>query len=319
MRTQIMKGRCFLALSGLITLAACQDGTLAPMEPARERVQLYTGENCGNVLPSGALAASSPPVLAGVTVTASFPAYGTGMPWDMVSRMNFPLQSGAHHAPCLNSPVATFVAETLVVAELEPTPLPDGVDPDFWASLSERERRALLEAAELYLRLRPNVNKTPGIVIAERFQPGMLRAKSHAKLRATDYLGATPATELMAGGVYGCLLYQEFTGEYSWHMSNAETLTLVTNAVTAFAEAQFRDLPMRALQFGRNGVVGAAIAAADAYRSDCAQMVFNAIPGGRIDVNDPYAPRNRAPAPPDGGGYYPAPPESGYPPGWIDQ
>lgn len=318
MRTRTTKGRTILAMTGLVTLAACQDGPLQPTDPGLDRAQLDIGGNCGNAMAARAHSFTDPTRLPGVTVTGTFPGYGTGLPWNVIQQMNFPLQSGARQAPCMNSGVVTYVAETLYVAPLEPTPRPEGVGEEFWASLSEREKRALLQSAELYLRLYPNANKTPGRVITEVFEQPMLRAKALAQRRATDFLGASQGTELMAGGVYGCMLYQEFTDGYSWFLTNQETLQLVTDLVTAFAEAEFRFSALRGMQFGRNGVFGAALAYNDPNRSECGQMVFNSIPGGTIDIGDPNAPRTTTP-PGGGGNQPPLPPENGLPPGWMDQ
>jgi hypothetical protein len=319
MRTRTSMGRYVVVLSGLVALAACQDSDLAPMEPGQERVRLDIGGNCGNEMAASALPASDPPRLTGVVVTATFPGFATGLPWNVIQQMQFPLQAGAHQAPCMNSDVETYVSETLYVADADPIPRPDGVSEEFWASLSEREKRALLERAELWLRIHPNANKSVGIVISEIFEQPILRAKALAKRRATDFLGASQATELMAGGVYGCLLYREFKDDYSWFLSNQETLQLVADLVTGFGEAEFRYDALRGARFIRNGVFGAGRAFNDTERTDCGQMIFNSIHTGAIDVRDPRASREPSPTPPGSGGYVPLPPENGLPPGWMDQ
>jgi hypothetical protein len=321
MRTRTTAGRLAVVLTAVITLAACQDGATAPIDPGRERVMADLSGNCGRQQPSRILSATTPPTLPTVTVTATFPGFATGLPWNIVQQMNFPLNAGAHQAPCQNTPGTTYIAETLYVSP-DTVAKPDGVSEEFWASLSRRERTVLLASAELYLRLNPNVNKTPGIVISEVFEDAILRSKSLAQRRATDFLGASQATELMAGGVYGCMLYKEFVASGTWFLSNNATLQLVADLVGAFAEAEFRLLPLRATRFARNGVFGVGLAFNDVRQSDCGTLVFNAMNAGTIDVSDPYdnGGLTPSPTPPPGGGYYPPlPPENGLPPGWMDQ
>lgn len=325
MRTRTLVAGRLLALCGAVTLTACQEGLTAPTQ----RAQATFGNSCTGVLdarigrPSHSqttanLSISTPPQLAGVTVTANY----SGLPWNIMQQMTFPLNSGAEYLPCFNSPSTTFVAETLYISAQPDIPTPEGVDAEWWASLSPRERRALMKLAQELLVLYPDRYGKVSSVIIDVFERPMLRAKVMAKVRAADFFGGGQEAELFAGGVYGCTLYQEFVGQDNWHWSNAHSRDIVIDLVTAFAEAEFTTRPLRAMLFGRNGAIGAAMAAQSDYGIDCGRLIFDSIPGGRIDVTDPYLTPRTSPTPPTspGGGYQPPlPPSDGNPPGWMDQ
>ena len=328
MRTLLRKGTRstgvarLMTLVGAATLVACQDSPTSPRDGVRLQVQSLSGGPCGNLESSRIQSMTTPPTLAGVTVTANFPGAVTGLPWNILRQMEFPLNSGAGSAPCLNSPEVTYIPETLYVAPEPDIPAPEGVNAEWWASLSPRERKALLNRAEEVMRLYPNRYSDIGSVIARVFEPIMLPAKVRAKIRAIDFYGGSQEAELFAGGVYGCALYQNFVRSDNWHLSNAETLDFVIDLVTAFAEAEFAFTPLRGLRFGRNGTFGAAMAAQDGSFSECGRMLFDSVPGGRIDLTDPYFGPHTPPPPvgPPGGGYYaPPPPPDGNPIGWYDQ
>lgn len=301
-----------LFLAGATVLGACRNDPMAPAAEVNPDVRSLSGGPCQNLQPTRVLPSSTPPTLAGVTVTATF----TGLPWDIMQQMRFPLFYGADRAACLNSPTVSYVAETLYVADAAAIPAPEGVDEEWWSALSPREQKALLRYAEEMIRLYPDRYAKPGSVIRQFFEQSMLRAKVRAQVRATDYFGASQETELFAGGIYGCTLYQDFVQRSDWVLTNNQTRDLVVELVTAFAEAEFLTRPYRALAFGRNGAVGAAMAAQDGFGSDCGQMLFNSIPGGRITVTDPYAP---PPPLAPGGPFTPPPRPDGPPTDWMDQ
>ena len=303
-------------------LAACQDGVTAP-RPTTGSMLSASVNACGGLQAQHAgvsgsrigttLAGStSIPQLAGVTVTGNY----LGLPWNVMQQMQFPMGHGADNAPCLNSPFATYVVDTTYVRVVDPVPVPEGVDEGWWNSLSPREQRAMMDAAQQMLQLHPAVYSSIGDVINRFFRAKIVGAKYDARLIGSDYT-STPATgELFAGGVYGCLLYRRLVSDPQWFMSNDATLSFAMNLVTALAEAEFWSSPLRAMTFGRNGIVGAAMAHADPYGRDCARMVFDSIPGGRISITDPYS---ALVLPPGGGGYTPPrPPEPTPPPGWYD-
>ncbi len=301
-----------LFLVGATALGACRNDPVAPAAAVNPHVVSVYGGPCGDLQPTRVLPSSTPPMLAGVTVTATF----AGFPWDLMQQMRFPLYYGAGRANCFNSPTVSYVAETLYVAGDTPIPAPDGVAEEWWAALSPREQKALLRYAEEMIRLYPDRYSKPGSVIRQFFEESMLRSKARAQVRATDFFGASQETELFAGGIYGCTLYQDFVQRADWVLTNNQTRDLVVELVTAFAEAEFRARPYRALAFGRNGAVGAAMAAQDGHGSDCGQMLFNSIPGGRIVVTDPYAP---TPPSAPGGQFSPHPRPDGPPGAWLDQ
>lgn len=310
-----------LVLCSAGVLAACQDGVTAPRSASGPMVSASLNA-CGGLQPQRA-ATSSPqlgaattsstsiPQLAGVTVTASFP----GLPWDIMQQMQFPMGSGADRAPCLNSPVVVYQVDTLYLGIVPPVPVPAGVDPGWWSTLSPREQNAIMDAAERMRQMNTSRYSSVADVINRFFREKITGAKRDARLSGTDYMSTPETAELFAGGVYGCLLYRRLVTDPQWFMNNDATLTLATTLVTAFAEAEFVTAALRAMAFGRNGVVGAALAHADAYSQDCARLVFNSIPGGRISVDDPYSARA---VPPGGGGWTPPPIEPGLPPGWND-
>jgi hypothetical protein len=303
-----------VTLCSTALLVACTDGAVAPLSKPVTGAS-FSINTCAAAQGDRAQSMTTPPSLAPVTITANFG--GAGLPWNVMQQMQFPLNSGADHAPCLNSPVVTYTAETLYVAKGDSIPAPDGVDADWWASLSARERRVLVSRARSLMEMYPDRWSRIGEAINTLFEGTMLRDKTKAMLRGIDYYGDSQEAELFAGGVYGCTLYQDFIADPRWAFSNAETLTLVIELVTAFAEAQFWQTPLRALVFGRNGTIGAAIADASFDREDCGSMIFSAIPGGRITVANPYSGQ---PGSPSGGTPHapPLPPTSS-PPDWYDQ
>ncbi len=300
-----------LLLCGAALLAACQNDPMAPEAMVRPQVMSLSGASCASTQPSRARSLSTPPQLAGVRVTATY----NGMPWDIMQQMQFPLSYGADRAYCFNSPEVSYTAETVYVAEPDPIPAPPGVNAEWWAALSPREQRALLKYAGELMRLNPSRYPSASAAINQFFADSILVAKARAKIRARDYFGANQEAELFAGGVYGCTLYQNFIRQGSWAFSNNQTLDMVIELVTAFAEAEFTTVPYRGLAFGRNGAVGAAMAAADGFGSDCGHMLFNSISGGRITVTDPYA----APPAAGPGGRTPPPNPDGLPEDWRDQ
>lgn len=304
-------------------LAACQDGVTAPRSAAGPIVSASVN-TCGGLqaqragvsgrqLGPTAFGSTSIPQLAGVTVTASF----SGLPWNIMQQMQFPMGSGADRAPCLNSPVAMYVVDTVYRGVVEPVPVPPGVDATWWTSMSPREQHAVMDAAERMRAMNSGRYSSIADVINRFFRDKIGNAKHDSRLSGTDYMSTPETAELFAGGVYGCLLYRRLVTDPQWFMSNDATLSFAMNLVTAFAEAEFVTSPLRAMTFGRNGIVGAAMAHADPYGLDCARMVFDSIPGGRISITDPYAAQG---APPGGGGGWAPPPapEPSLPPGWYD-
>jgi len=305
-------GRLVLVCGGVLALAACRNDVTAP-QPRIAVSAASASNSCGGLEPSRApRAVGDPHALHGVTVRANFPQ--AGIPWNVLQQMTFPMWSGADRAPCLNSQFATYSVDTLTPDAATPLPIPDGVDPDFWVLLSPREQRVLLARAELYMQLYPGKYPTIGSAIDGIFSGKMLGAKAASKIRANDYQLDPGEGELLAGGIYGCLLYRSFVRDRDWIFSNDETLEIVSQLVAAFAEAKFFDRPLRGLQFGRNGVFGGAMAQSDGYGIDCGTLAFNSIPSGRISITDPYLlPRSNPP-----GTGVPQPPDpGGLPPGWY--
>jgi len=305
-------------------LAACQDGVTAPRSAAGPGVSASMNACGGGWQPQRAGVAApargtttagstSIPQLGGAKVTANF----SGPPRNVMQQMPFPMGSGADRAPCLNSPVATYQVDTVYLGAVDPVPVPPGVDASWWTSMSPREQHAIMDAAERMRAMNPGKYSSIADVINRFFREKIGGTKRDARLSGTDYMGTPDTAELFAGGVYGCLLYRRLVTDPQWFMSNDATLGFVTTLVTAFAEAEFATAALRAMAFGRNGIVGAAMAHADPYGLDCARMVFDSIPGGRISITDPYS----APGVPPGGGggrTPPPSPEPSLPPGWND-
>jgi hypothetical protein len=308
-----------LVLSSAVVLAACQDSVTAPRTDAHRAVIAQTFGGCSGWQSERQVQSLGDVyTLGGVTVTANFPGF-PGIPWNLLQQMQFPLNSGADLAPCLNTPDATFTVDTLFVAPLDPLPVPEGVDPDFWKDLSPREQRALLARAELLVRLNPGKYSSVGDAINRYFKGIILHEKAESKIRANDFRLAVKEGEMLSGAIYGCELYHAFVGSPDWFLSNDETLQFVIELITAFAEAEYAFSPLRAILFGRNGAIGAAMAAAEAASSDCGWLAFNSIPSGRVRVTDPYSTSPVVPAPAPGSQQPTLPPETGLPLGWWDQ
>jgi len=309
-------------------LAACQDGVTAPRSATRPMVSAsvyacggggWQPQRAGVAPPrvgATTLGSTGIPQLGGVMVTANF----SGLPWNIMQQMQFPMGSGADRAPCLNSPVAVYLVDTVYRGAVgpEPVPVPPGVDASWWNSMSPREQNAIMEAAERMRAMNPGKYSSIADVINRFFREKIGGTKRDARLSGTDYMGTPETAELFAGGVYGCLLYRRLVTDPQWFMSNEATLNFVMNLVTAFAEAEFTTAALRAMAFGRNGIVGAAMAHADPYGLDCARMVFDSIPGGRITIDDPYSAQGNPPG--GGGGRIPPPSQEppSLPPGWND-
>jgi hypothetical protein len=313
--------RLLLTLSSTVVLVACQDGTTAPRDIGRTNLVSASLSNCGGTQAASefhSLGDGYP--LPGVTVTATFPG-GGGLPWNIMQQMQFPLGAGADRAPCLGTPQETYRVDTLYIAQMDTIPAPEGVDPGWWNSLSPREQRAILRLAQLYMQLNPNRYPYAGAVINQVFFQAIQNAKSDTRIRANDFQLPGFEGDMLAGGIYGCELYQRFVRAPDWLLSNDETREFVISMVTAFAEAEYTYAPLRALRFGRNGAIGAGLAQASATFGDCGWLIFNSIPGGSIVVTDPYTDGTVPPTPGGGGGRPPLPPapEPGaLPPGWYD-
>jgi hypothetical protein len=311
--------RQLLLVSSTVALAACQDGLTAPQDSTRSGVTTPSIGACNGRQSERAIHSFGDGYeLPGVTVTATFPA-GGNLPWSVMQQMQFPLNYGADAAPCLNAPQVTYIVDTLYIAPLAPLPVPPGVDADWWTALSPREQRAIMAKAQLYMLLNPHDYPNVSSVINQVFRNPMLKAKTDAKVRANDFGLPVHQGEMLAGGIYGCNLYQNFVTDPKWLLSNDDTRDFVITLVTAFAEAEFAYSPLRALRFGRNGAVGAALAQIDGLAGDCGWLIFNSIAGGSIDVADPYAtPPSSTPRPASGAQQPALPPSTGLPIGWQD-
>lgn len=308
-----------LVLSSAAVLAACQDAVTAPDGASQRTMLVPTIGACnGRQSERQVQSLGDGYVLGGITVTGHFSGF-PGIPWNLLQQMQFPLNSGGDQAPCLNNPHVTFTVDTLFIAPLDPLPVPDGADPEFWKSLSPREQRALLAKAELLLRLDPGHYSSTGDAINRFFKPIIMREKAGAKIRANDFGLPAMDGEMLSGAIYGCNLYHAFVHNPAWFVSNDETTQFVIELITAFAEAEYTYSPLRALLFGRNGAIGAAMAAAEAAPSDCGWLAFNSIPSGRVKVTDPYSTPPASPPPAPGSQQPSLPPESGLPIGWWDQ
>jgi hypothetical protein len=319
---QSFHARQLLIISSTFTLAACQDASTAPRAPIGKNAVSAVVRGCFGGQPERQ-ALSKLPVHSGafgfelptVIVTAQFPS--GPLPWGIMQQMQFPLGYGADQAPCLGAAGETYSVDTLTVAPLEPEPVPDGVDPGWWYSLSPREQRALIAKAQLLMQLYPDRYKYIGAAINQVFRDKMLKAKVESRLRANDFGLVEDEGALLAGGIYGCMLYQNFVRDPEWILSNDETREFVISLVTAFAESEYATSPLRALRFGRNGAIGAALAQASANFGDCGWQIFNSVPSGRINISDPYGAAGGFPRPGGGTPPWQAPPD-GPPPEWHD-
>ena len=319
---QSIHARKLLLISSTVALAACQDGTTAPREARGNNAVSAFVRGCAGLQPERQAVANLPAnsgafgfELPTVVITAQFPS--GALPWDIMQQMQFPMNYGAEYAPCLNAPGQTYLVDTLNIAPLEPVPVPDGVDPGWWYALSPREQRAIIAKAQLLMLLNPNRYPNIGAVINQFFYDKMLRSKLNSRIRANDFGLVESEGAMLAGGIYGCMLYESFVTDREWILSNDETREFVISLVTAFAEAEYATSPLRALRFGRNGAVGAALAQAGANFGDCGWQIFNSIPGGSINILDPYD-ANGGSQRPGGGSPPPQTPPGGVPPGWNE-
>ena len=282
-----------MSAAGAMLLAAC---TEAPVAPVPERDVLASYGPCGVELMT-TVGASSAPMndvslstgvpIRGMTILATYSGATFGLPFSLVQAMNVGPRSNLGSLSCLAGPGESF-AVTEPDVELDRLPTPDGVDPTWWTGLSAREQRVLLKWADAIMKQYPGSYRSVGAVITERFQGRIEPLKTQAKLRALDFLSDPREAELLAGGIYGCLLFQQYSRDPNSPFSNAEVLELASSLTGAFGEAQFVRRPLTGLRFGRNGAFGAGLAAADGYGADCGWLTFRAI-GGAILVTDPYA------------------------------
>jgi hypothetical protein len=281
-----------VSAAGAMLLVACAE---APVAPAPTRDVLPTYGWCHPDLMTRAARVPSPVngvslntggTLPGVMVTANYSGASFGIPFNLIQTMNFGAGTNLGPVQCGGA-----VGESYVVVdatfEPEPLPVPDGVDPNFWRELSPREQRTLLKWAEAVMRQFPGSYRSVGAVITERFGTQIQTVKTTAKIRALDFLTNPTASELLAGGIYGCMLYRRYSRDPWSLFSNAEVLELASSLTAAFGEAQFARRPLIGLRFGRNGAFGAGLAAADAQNTDCGWLVFRSV-GTAILVTDPY-------------------------------
>lgn len=301
----------WLATVGAGILTACAESPLAPVPPPEKSVLGQSRAWCdGGDQPmrTAALpAANTPDVslrsgwpIAGVTVTATYSGGWIGLPFDIRQMMTY--QQGLDRRPlaCLDAPGVRY-SEPDVPEVLGPIEAPDGVDPGWWSGLSPREQRALIKYAEVYMQLYPGTYTSVSSVINGVFRDQLLPLKVRAKVRALDFFGGTAQGELLAGAIYGCLLYRSYATNPTSPFANSEIGELASSLVTAFAESHFMGRPLMGLRFGRNGVFGAGLAAVDQTGRDCGSIAFSAI-GEAILVDDPYAPRHTPPRGPGGSG-----------------
>ncbi len=299
-----MAGTVLLPAAAVL-LAACGErdgGPLAPL-PVRATVLSASGP-CNGVNPTSASSFGGLPM---ITITATFSGAALGLPSNLLQQMNFGY-GDASMVPCANTVDVTYAVRDV---EQEDTldlaiPVPAGVDPSAWGQLSNRERAKLLKVAELIFSVAPAFYGSPGAVIQQKLLPATEEAKVRAKIRALDFLAGRSA-ELLAGGIYGCLLFQNLTLDPGWVLMRRETLQLTADLSAAFAESLFDTKPLSGIVFARNGAFGADIASrATTLPVDCGWAVFSATGSGRVVIDDPYAPPTGGPSPkpfvPDGGG-----------------
>ncbi len=281
-----------MSAAGAMLLVACAE---APVAPTPNRDVLATYGPCGVELmtkvgapsaPIDDVALSTGVPIRGMTIHATYSGATFGLPFSLVQAMNFGPRTDFGFLSCLAAPGESFdVAESDL--ETDRLPPPEGVDPTWWNSLSPREQRVLLKWADAIMKQFPGAYRSPGAVISELFKGQIEQLKTKAKLRALDLLPDPGQAELLAGGIYGCLLYQRYSRDPNAPFSNAEVLELASSLTGAFGEAQFARRPLTGLRFGRNGVFGAGLASADGFGTDCGWLVFRSI-GGAILVTDPY-------------------------------
>lgn len=274
----------WLAACGVLMLAACADD---PTGVPPNRAPSASFSSCNGEASARVVSASVSNPLPVWTVRATFSAASLGIPFDLVTSMNFPSSVNIGPVPCLNTSETTFSTEA-ALADTLPLPVPSGVDPDFWSTLSPREQRALIKWAEAMMQMNPAKYNSLGSVIAQYFRETLTELKAKSKIRAMDYFGGTIKGELLSAGIYGCMLYRRFAHDPYSPWSWAESLQLSADLVTAFGEAQFANRPLTGLLFGKNGVYGAGLASADYSNIDCGYLVFTAVNAGRISVLDPY-------------------------------
>lgn len=274
----------WLAACGALVLSACADD---PTGVPPDRAPSATFSGCGNEAVAQVVSASVSTPLPVWTVRATFSGPALGIPFNLVQSMNFPSYVNIGPVPCLNTSETTYSTEASS-AEMDPLPVPEGVDPNFWTSLSPREQRVLVKWAEILMKLNPNRYSSVGNVITQLFDEALLQLKAKSKIRAIDFYGATSKAELLAGGIYGCMLYRRFASDPYFPFSWAETLQLGAELVTAFAEGQYAGRPLFGIVFGTNGVYGAGLASSNFTGTDCGRLLFDAVGAGRISVVDPY-------------------------------
>lgn len=300
----------WLATLGAGLLTACADSPVAPVAPvpSTEKATLYaSNSSCdgggvhtrkaappSGIAPDVSLRGGWP--IAGVTVRANFSGASFGLPFNIMQMMTYQREVHPLPLPCLASAGESY-SEVATPEVMAPSPVPDGVDPGWWNALSPREQRALIRFAQVYMQLYPNTYTSVSSVINLVFRDQLLPLKARAKIRAMDFYGGTAQGELLAGGIYGCLLYRSFVTSSSSPFANDEIQELTTSLVSAFAEAHFIGRPLMGLRFGRNGVFGAGLASVDYSNIECGSLVFGAV-GGAITIDDPYGNRPNAPGGP---------------------
>jgi hypothetical protein len=221
--------------------------------------------------------------IGGVTVRANFSGAGFGLPFNITQLMTFGAGANLSPLPCLQSSGECYTVSAAEV--IPPIPAPDGVDPNFWAGLSPREKRALIKWAETFMKLHDSY-RTVGAVISQHFEQQLSTLKARSKIRAMDFYGASPQGELLAGAVYGCMLYRNYVGDPYSPFANSDVQEFASSMVAAFGEAQYTNRPLFGLRFGRNGAFGAGLASVDRSGIDCGSLTFQAV-GGAIVVSPP--------------------------------
>jgi hypothetical protein len=289
-----------VVVCGSVMLAACQDGGVtAPKDVVNPQFAALSASWCGgaqqtrNSLSAGAQSAGFG--LPFVSVISTF--RGWGVPWGLVQQMNFAGGLNGPRPECFNTSGETYVTVPGDPSQSDPAPLPvpDDVDSDWWYSLTPREQRTLMALAQKMMEQYPGAYGNIGAAI-NALRGKVIQPKLTGRIRAADFYGPAPEGDMMAGGIYGCLLFRSFALDPSWFLDNQSTLSFVSDMVTAFAESHYNARPLRAIQFARNGAMGAVLAAGDSFSRDCGAMIFEAIGNRRILVDDPYT-RGGSPSP----------------------
>jgi hypothetical protein len=224
--------------------------------------------------------------LPGQTITATFRPFTFSSFWVFTYSFSLPgMDDDALF--CIGSPAATFQPGPPAPVYAA-TPTPAGVDAAYWTALPTRVQHALSAYARSLAQSGTIGARSESGVINDVLRPAIELAEFSGQYGAQRFVSGTIESELLAAGIMAAELHAALMRQSVFGSDSDAIKTMVAELLIGFGEARYQGAPLRALQYGRNVVVGAAVASRSPQHTDLPAAVFAAVGPDGITITDPY-------------------------------